>query len=434
MTLPHHLLPGGVLDELAAGRGGADAVARLRSAQHSKTLLLVRALTLLLGEAAHPDLPAVEAAYRVLAGSDPRARAAALGHPPVAAWAFGTASLLRSGRSAPYPGLLAAVAVVAAVRAGADADLDVPLPPGGPGRLDLPGLGTLAVPAGATRASVRCVDGRLRVRCAGERVEVDDVRAAGPGWTPLPRMGFRRQGLPLSLVVDTPGWQHVPGVRLDGPRTDHRWRHRLDGAWRLLVDDHRPVAEEVSAAMRVLIPVRAPRAGTRSGTFHHAFGSVAMSHPLDARTAAVTLAHEIQHLKLAALADMFALLEPGPTELFYAPWRTDPRPLEGLLHGAYAHLGVARFWRRQADTARTRAQRHHARVEGVRWSRAVADVLPVLCARRRLTPVGRRLVDGMARVLDGWAGEPVAPDAAAEAGRLLAAHRARWDHQHAPTG
>ncbi|MFE9690211.1 HEXXH motif domain-containing protein [Micromonospora sp. NPDC005806] len=435
MTPAHHLLPRRVLDELAAGRGSADAISRLRSAQHSKTLLLVRALMLLLREAGHPDLTAVEAAYDVLARTRPQVRAAALGHPPVAAWAFGTASLLRrGGHPATYPGLLAAVAVVAAVGSGIDADLDVPLSPGAPGRLDLPGLGTVVVPADATRARVRCVGGRVQVRCAGERVDIGDVRSAGRRWLPAPRMELRHRGLPLSLLVDTPGWQHVPGIRADGPGTDHRWRHRLDGAWRILVDSHRPVAEEVSVALRVLMPIAAPRTGARSGTFHHAFGSVAMSIPPDSRSGAATLAHEIQHLKLAALTDMFTLVEPGPAELFYAPWRTDPRPLEGLLHGTYAHLGVARFWRQQAQAAGSRAQRHHAEVEAARWTGAVGDSLLVLGAQRRLTPVGRHLVDGMAQVLRRWALEPTTTDAAAEAARLLTAHRARWDRQQAPTG
>jgi hypothetical protein len=31
----------------------------------------------------------------------------------------------------------------------------------------------------------------------------------------------------------------------------------------------------------------------------------------------------------------------------YAPWRSGPRPLNGLLQGAYAFLGVSGFWRQQ---------------------------------------------------------------------------------------
>ncbi|GIJ27457.1 HEXXH motif domain-containing protein [Micromonospora qiuiae] len=432
-----HRLPTWVLDELAAGRGGAAAVERLRAAQRSKTLLAVRTLVLLVREIRHPDEAAVCSAYRLLAALPPAERTTALGHPPVAAWAFDTASLLRRGEpGATHPGLLAAVAATAAVRAGTDADLDVPLDPGAAGRLDLPGLGTVLLPPSATRARVRVSHGRARAYGAGERIDIGTDRP-DPRWRPAPRLDVAHRGLPLSLLVDTPTWRHVPaagaGHRIGGTVTG-AWRARLAGAWRLLVEHHRPVAGEISAALRALAPIAAPPTGTRSGTFHHAFGSVAMSMPPDARSAAVTLAHEIQHLKLAALTDMFALLEPGPRELFYAPWRRDPRPLDGLLHGAYAHLGVADFWRRQARVVRAGAPRHHAEVEFVRWRRATDETIRVLIAQRRLTPVGRRLVHGMAGVLDQWADEPVSREATTEAGRLLDAHRARWERTRAPTG
>ncbi|MEV6814829.1 HEXXH motif domain-containing protein [Micromonospora sp. NPDC051296] len=438
MIVSTHRIPRSVLDELAAGRGGADAVARLRAAQHSKSVLLVRAIILLLQETGHPDRAAVEAAYKMLAEFQLQQRATAFGHPPVAAWAFGTASLLSEGRSAEaYPGLLAAVAATAAVRAGADADLDVPLAPGATGRLDLPGLGTATLPAAATRARVRVVGGRARAYGAGERIDIGDGRSTDPRWHPVPRLDLTHGGLPLSLVVDTRTWRYVPGLgtghRIGGEFTGP-WRSRLDGAWRILVDHHRPVAEEISGALSALVPIPAPRRGSRSGTFHHAFGSVAMSLPPDARAAAVVLAHEIQHAKLAALTDMFALLGPGPPELFYAPWRTDPRPLDGLLHGAYAHLGVAGFWRRQARVSGAGAAQHRAEVEFARWTRAAAETVRVLTMQRRLTPVGRHLVDGMAGVLAHWATEPVTPRAAAAAWRLLDAHRDRWDRNRAPTG
>ncbi|MGC4749653.1 HEXXH motif domain-containing protein [Micromonospora sp. DT201] len=439
MTPTGHLLPRAVLDDLATGRGGPAAVQLLQAAQHSKNLLLMRAVMVLTHRVNHPDRAAVEAAYQLVGGLDRSHRHTAWGHPPVAAWAVGTASLLRRGEhAAAYPGLLAAVAAAAAVRARADADLDVPLDPATPGRLDLPGLGTLRVDPTATRAGVRCADGRAEVRCAGQRTMIGYDHTPDHRWRPFPELRATHGGLALRLLLDTGTWRHVPttverGAQpITGPVTDPgRWQHRLRGAWRLLTDEHRPIAEEVSAALCALVPLATPRAGLRSGTFQHAFGSVAMSLPPDARSAAVTLAHEVQHLKLAALIDLFPLVDPGPEDLFYAPWRPDPRPLEGLLHGAYAHLGVAGFWRRQRFVEQHRAARHHAEVEFVRWTRAAAETVQELMAQPRLTTVGRHLVDGMAPVLDGWAHEPVAAGAAADADRRLAAHRAHWDRERA---
>ncbi|MEH0844834.1 HEXXH motif domain-containing protein, partial [Micromonospora sp. CPCC 205711] len=323
-------------------------------------------------------------------------------------------------------------------RASAPADLDVPLDPATSGRLDLPGLGAVRVPAGAARARVRCAGGRAEVYCAGERIEIGPDGPADPRWRPTPRLRVAHDGVPLTLLLDAGTWRHVPltvaaGVHpvADGAGDPRRWQERLGEGWRLLVDGHRAVAEEVGAALRTLVPLPRPDAGIRSGTFHHGFGAVAMSLPRDARSAAVTLAHEVQHLKLAALTDLFPLVEPGSGELFYAPWRPDPRPLDGLLHGAYAHLGVAGFWRRQQRSEADPAARRHAEVEFARWTRAAGDTARLLAAQPRLTPVGRRVVAGMTAVLDGWRREPLHPDAAAAAERLLATHRARWERERA---
>lgn len=62
-----------------------------------------------------------------------------------------------------------------------------------------------------------------------------------------------------------------------------------------------------------------------------------------------TLIHEFHHHHL------FFLEEPGPffsengpdplaDERFYSPWRPDPRPLHGLIHGAFVYTPVNAFW------------------------------------------------------------------------------------------
>jgi len=64
----------------------------------------------------------------------------------------------------------------------------------------------------------------------------------------------------------------------------------------------------------------------------------------------VTVAHESQHLKFAALLDGVDLTMPGDGQRCYAPWREDPRPVVGLLQSAYAFLGRQRV--RSPDSAR----------------------------------------------------------------------------------
>lgn len=224
---------------------------------------------------------------------------------------------------------------------------------------------------------------------------------------------MERAGLRLDLVLDdlvladlAP--EGLPPAAPAGPAERDRWAARLAAGWRLLVDQHRPVAEEVAAAFTVLAPLPSAPSSHRSGTFRHGFGCVVMSLPTDPRAVALSLAHEVQHAKLGALMDLFPLSYGDGGRRHYVPWRDDPRPLAGLLQGAYAHLGVAGFWRRQ----RHREQGPgllRAQVEFARWRSAVDRVVRVLLDSQRLTPVGRLLAAGMREELAGWWGDPVPP-------------------------
>ena len=119
-----------------------------------------------------------------------------------------------------------------------------------------------------------------------------------------------------------------------------------------------------------------------------------MSQPPDPDTCAVTLTHEVQHLKLCAVLDIVSLTLPDDGRRYYAPWRTDPRPVSGLLQGAYAYLGVTEFWRRQRQLA-TGAARLRADGEFALWRAGTARVIDALLSGDRLTPAGAVFVQGM---------------------------------------
>ncbi|MFI6386204.1 aKG-HExxH-type peptide beta-hydroxylase [Nonomuraea sp. NPDC050540] len=128
--------------------------------------------------------------------------------------------------------------------------------------------------------------------------------------------------------------------------------------------------------------------GTRSATSPSALGSVAMSKPPDVRSAALSLAHEVQHAKLAAVMILFDLVRPDVDRLFYAAWREDPRPANALLQGAFAHMGVARFW--QVQRALTPGG-ETAHIEFVRWRDAALVACRNLLGEDVLTAPGHML-------------------------------------------
>lgn len=126
------------------------------------------------------------------------------------------------------------------------------------------------------------------------------------------------------------------------------WQDCLSEAWRILVTRHAPAADILAAVVDVVVPVQPdPAARGISATSADAFGAVAMSAPEDGRSLAVGLLHEAQHSILNATQYLFDLHQ-RPHQLGYSPWRDDPRPTSGILHGAYAYLAVTRFWRTEA--------------------------------------------------------------------------------------
>jgi hypothetical protein len=211
----------------------------------------------------------------------------------------------------------------------------------------------------------------------------------------------------------------TPTGRLADGAVQH-WQTCLTEAWRLLVDRHRPAAGVLAAVLRVIVPVEPdPAARGISATSADAFGAVAMSAPEDAVELAVGLLHETQHSLLNAVYYLFDL-HVDPAALGYSPWRDDPRPASGILHGAYAYLAVTRFWRTEASLPNPSAG-----FEFARWRAAVAGTAEELLTEG-LTAAGARFVGALRDEVCPWLDEPVPPAVGRLATGANVDHRTRW--------
>jgi hypothetical protein len=354
--------------ELARGRGGPEAIRLLASARRSRTLMMIS----LVARHATPDVRAAYEAWKKVSATD--AAGLVLAHPMTGA-AISTASRTPTTAS---PTLFAGMAVATAMRAGADVEVLAPC-----GELFLPTVGRAR---GGTTYSV-----------SGGLLRVDGVPHRP---SPPVRLTLGQLEVEVDSDVDVPRWQEV-----------------MVAGWDELSRHHPGVARECAAAITVLSPIASPVHDMASATAADAFGCVYLSLPPDPRTAALALTHELQHGKLSVLMDLFPLAT-ASDELFYAPWRPDPRPLAGLLHGIYAHLGVAGFWRRYRDA---RAEEEHAC-----WRTATRGAAATALASGALTELGTIFVTEVAAVLDRWT-EPVSPAAQAAAEAALAHHRTQWE-------
>lgn len=431
-----HTLPSSTFDALARGAGGADAIVTLRSSEHSRALILLRTVVDLAAMRRHPGAADARGAYRTIVDAqrhDPARVDEVVRYPMISAWAAHTARCLDRAPDLACPAQLQLVAAAAALRARYPATIDVPA-----GRGEwrvLPSLGHLRVPGDDRQHHRLRIDARgaqVLGRSGGTHIPADPSRPA-PGWHPFTVFESTHDGLSLRLVADDSDRHDLQGPRMTpAPASEcPGLADRIHDGWRHLVSRHGAVAEEVAAAITVLAPLRRPNVGFSSGTFSDAVGCVAMSTPVNATLTALTFAHEVQHTKLAALMNLLPIVADGRTELFYAPWRADPRPLVGLLHGAYAHMAVADFWWREAAATRRPAELLRAQTTFARWREATHHALITLRNTDSLTPIGRRFVRGMAMELSGWASRQVSAHATAAARQRAQSHRRDWLSRHA---
>ncbi|WP_194915995.1 FxsB family cyclophane-forming radical SAM/SPASM peptide maturase [Catenulispora rubra] len=396
-------LPADVLHQLAHGYGDAKAIAHLNRFQRSLRILLLAKVFAAADGASGARQELVDAAVATLTTLDADHKNAlheVLGHPYTSVWALRCLDDAQSGRADPEDfAHLAALAAATAVRAGVDAEVEVPVRRGA---VYLPTLGRLVVGADAGRS--------VRLRISDGACDVFGMQ----GW-----QGVRRVTLPMFsgggiALEDTDPFRrcHHWEVAQRLPYSEAAaWTRTVPAAWDLLARDHHSYAPGIAAGLTTIVPLAPSLSGRAvSSTARRAYGAIGAALPVlrtgtadpSASSLALLMIHEFQHVKLGAVLDMADLHDPHDTRLFEAPWRQDPRPLEGLLQGTYAHVGVTDFWRVRRFTAPDAEARAHAEAEFALWYGHTLRATHVLADSGSLTPLGLRFVDALRTTLEAW--------------------------------
>ncbi|UCM90352.1 aKG-HExxH-type peptide beta-hydroxylase [Streptomyces marincola] len=435
---------------LGSTEGGSDTIARLAAGQHTRRLLLLRVLLDAVeagGTAAGAGAARAARDHAGLLETVERAAPAAarevLFYSLTGPWAERCVQWLETGS---HPGArdgaardlarLGALAAAAAARSGVGFATRVPVHAG---HIALPTLGAFRCQApDGTPAELSGDRDRLVLRAAG-RAPAEVYRDTGgtwrsddPGWLPLHRL----DGGPRTVLLDDldPGPLGTGAPTGLHPEERARWRALWRDALPLLGLGGAARSAEL-ALLDCIVPTLDPAPGTSggahtSGTSATAFGAVMASRPPGPAHLAAGLAHELQHAKLTALDELVPLHTVDDEPRHWAPWRPDPRPFHGLLHGTYAHLALTGFWQRLAVAHDDAEVRDQAWAAHARCRTQVGAVLPMLRNTRRLTDAGRVFVEAMAERYERLR-EPAPP-----AGHLVRAAayvetaRTVWLRQH----
>ncbi|MEV6640355.1 HEXXH motif domain-containing protein [Amycolatopsis sp. NPDC051371] len=438
VELPRHQLPWPSFTQLSTGPAGKLVVDQLRAGQLSRRKLQLRALIELI-EAA--GLRAASAhVWPILIAAESRNSALVdelLLHPSAGVWLTRS---LRKLSGAPVDSTplrtdldyLASLTGAAALRCGIPCTIDVPVVHG---VATLPTVGQLRLPSAfpAGKAILETApdgSGILRALVGGVSVEFVPPLPS-PGFVPVNRHTVEYRGTRLSVEIDDRGPYRtfsapVAPNPLDQPGYSE-WTKLIDEAWQILTSHYPGFATELASGMSTLVPLETESSFTGASS-SIAFGAIAMTSKYSAVDLAEALVHELQHSKMNALLDLVDLVDPNFSELLYAPWRDDPRPASGLLHGIFAFLTAVEFWRVQLG--QDEAGGRHAQFSYAYRRQQVRQTADVLLASGALTDLGRFFVESLSARLTAAEDADVPAELDAAVTRVANEQQATWCLRH----
>ena len=384
-----HALPDGGFELLASGPGDTVTMAALIESNWSITRALVFAVAREAADGEDRELRQVATAGWTLLvqlqKEHPAAVREVLTYPHVRAWAARCLDPPRGADTALDRAHLAGLAAAAALRAGTEAELLLPVRDG---HVHLPGAGARTVGAAAGRTST------VQVSAAGlsHRDSLGD-------WRPVHHFTEKH----MSFTVDdidpfrgALGW--VPTGRLSA-RDWQAWQQALTAAGRQLAAELPAYARVIAAGLRSVVPVSPAAAGRSPREMaRHAFGAIALALSGSPDMLGELLVREMQYLKLTALCDLMDLFDPADTTRYHVPGEPGPLSVADALSLTYSYLAAGDLW-----LARAREREDcqaHARFLECR-SRAERGI-GFLLNEAALTPAGVRFAWGMDAAVKAW--------------------------------
>lgn len=438
--LARHRLPRVVFEQLCAGTIDNESAAAIQAGLHSRRRLLLCAL--LDTVASVPDIAGPlndpSDVWHVLAAVDdehPAVVEEILTHPTVGVWVIRTLAKARGAKPDLIPlwtdlGYFHCLTAAAAIRTGVPCELRLPVTHG---VVTLPTVGQVQVPGsfpiGFVELTARA--GEVTLTARNMPVIKFAVGKRAGGFIPVHRHRSEASGLVLDIEIDDcdPYREFsAPAApsRLDEIEAAH-WCKQITEAWQILALWHRAHALELNTSLRTLIPI--PSVGLTGASSSAAFGAIALGPADTATSLAETLLHEVQHSRLNALFDMLRLHDDDGVARWYAPWRDDPRPLAGVLHGIYAFIAAVVYGMVQRDLV----PEMEARAVNLKFALRrcqTREAVTALRATEELTDLGRALVSAVDKRLARTEKVDLPPGLAELVTTITDDHRMIWRLRH----
>lgn len=295
-------------------------------------------------------------------------------------------------------------------------------PAGENGLLPLPGTGEVlagaAQPWEMLRVTIR--GGEVAAECASGSLRIERV----------PRMSNRVEWnaadsdlrLPGRTAFAFEGWSQENAIR---------WSAPLEHSFAIIENVWPALGQELAEGLRAILPVVGSRPDVHtSASFREAPGLVALSWTPDTSVLAEAIVHEYHHQKLNALLILDPLIASDSAPRHYSPWRDDPRPLTGVLHGAFAFQAVLGFWSAALTSGIPLLSEDRLRQRVVLVRRQVEWAIQTLEESAVFTSLGAALVEAIDETVRDDAPTRIDDAAACHIEQRVLEHHDRWMRVH----
>ena len=273
-----------------------------------------------------------------------------------------------------------------------------------PRNLYLDGIGLLSFECAGLDSSFEIVvrDDTFIIRSDGSDSKFRIGRANQQGrlaFTPTLYTGGKyRRISELALLnpsLTQPAFQPFP--QLLGMAANRAWLDDIDLCLERLIETELPCVEFVLSQCKAMVGIVSLTEVIGSGSREEALGLVYLPAGTNLLDLAECILHESLHQLLFRIEETTPLFDSqsDAAERYYSPWRTDPRSLRMVLHGAFVFSGVATLHQLWTESPPV-DQRFHGRAEGA-YCRFRESAMAIETVRRHavLTPVGIKVVSSI---------------------------------------
>jgi HEXXH motif-containing protein len=251
--------------------------------------------------------------------------------------------------------------------------------------------------------------------------------AAG-AWTYLPRVGWGitlNDSLEMSRVHCSSGTRRLRKVDANYYRS---WAALGAEACNSLSLIENQVPIPVRSVLKSIVPLNSPRRVSLSSTSPETLGCISASLPQAPLLLGETLVHEAAHTLLQMSCDEVPYwTSVGTKRAYRSPWRTDLRPISGLVHGIFAFVTVGEYWAALFQQGLVLKESRLGRMRLRQVTRQVEEALCEIGGSDELTDAGRALTGSVRRRMDGLGRAtktfPPAPSDARKISTSLTRHR-----------